>query len=80
FTDFNGVPVSANRPLLTDLLRAELGFDGVCVSDYDADRELIAHGIAADEADAARLAILAGIDMSMQSGLYQRHLPALVED
>jgi beta-glucosidase len=80
FTDFNGVPVSANRPLLTDLLRAELGFDGVFVSDYDADRELIAHGIAADEADAARLAILAGIDMSMQSGLYQRHLPALVED
>ena len=80
FTDFNGVPVSANRPLLTDLLRAELGFDGVCVSDYDADRELIAHGIAADEADAALLAILAGIDMSMQSGLYQRHLPALVED
>lgn len=79
FTDFDGVPVSANRPLLTDLLRGELGFDGVCVSDYDADRELIAHGIAADEADAARLAILAGIDMSMQSGLYQRHLPALVE-
>lgn len=79
FTDFNGVPVSANRPLLTDLLRGDLGFAGVCVSDYDADRELIAHGIATDEADAARLAILAGIDMSMQSGLYQRHLPALVE-
>jgi beta-glucosidase len=78
FTDFGGVPVSANRPLLTDLLRGELGFDGVCVSDYDADRELIAHGIAADEADAARLTILAGIDMSMQSGLFVRHLPALV--
>ncbi len=79
FTDFVGVPVTANRGLLTDLLRGDLRFDGVCVSDYDADRELIAHGIAADEADAARLAILAGIDMSMQSGLYVRHLPALVE-
>lgn len=78
FTDFGGVPVSANRPLLTDMLRGELRFDGVCVSDYDADRELIAHGVAADEADAARLAILAGIDMSMQSGLFVRHLPALV--
>ncbi len=78
FTDFGGVPVTANRHLLTDLLRGEMGFTGVCVSDYDADRELIAHGIAADEADAARLAILAGIDMSMQSGLYNRHLPALV--
>ncbi len=79
FTDFGGVPVSANRHLLTDLLRDDLRFDGVCVSDYDADRELIAHGIAADEADAARLAILAGIDMSMQSGLFVRHLPMLVE-
>jgi beta-glucosidase len=79
FTDFNGIPVSANRRLLTDVLRGELGFRGVCVSDYDADRELIAHGVAADEADAARLAITAGIDMSMQSGLYVRHLPALVE-
>ncbi|WP_341209574.1 glycoside hydrolase family 3 N-terminal domain-containing protein [uncultured Sphingomonas sp.] len=78
FTDFNGVPATANRWLLTDMLRGELGFRGVCVSDYDADRELIAHGIAADEADAARLAILAGIDVSMQSGLYNRHLPTLV--
>lgn len=78
FTDFGGVPVSANRALLTGMLRGELRFDGVCVSDYDADRELVAHGIAADEADAARLAMLAGIDMSMQSGLYVRHLPALI--
>jgi len=78
FTDFGGIPVTANRHLLTDILRGELGFTGVCVSDYDADRELIAHGIATDEADAARLAILAGIDVSMQSGLYNRHLPALV--
>lgn len=80
FTDFGGVPVTANRRLLTELLRGELGFAGVCVSDYDADRELIAHGVAADEADAARLAILAGIDISMQSGLYNRWLPALVRD
>ena len=78
FTDLNGIPATANRRLLTEILRGELGFAGVCVSDYDADRELIAHGVAADEADAARLALLAGIDVSMQSGLYNRHLPALV--
>jgi beta-glucosidase len=78
FTDFNGVPATANRWLLTDVLRTELGFAGVCVSDYDADRELIAHGVAADEADAARLAIVAGVDVSMQSGLYNKHLPSLV--
>ena len=79
FTDLGGVPVTANRRLLTDILRDELGFSGVCLSDYDADRELVAHGVAEDEADAARLAMLAGVDMSMQSGLYLRHLPALVE-
>lgn len=80
FTDVNGVPASANRWLLTDILRGELAFAGVCVSDYDADRELIAHGVAANEADAARLALLAGIDVSMQSGLYNRHLPGLVAE
>ena len=79
FTAVNGVPATANRWLLSDLLRREMGFGGVVVSDYDADRELIAHGVAADEADAARLAMIAGVDISMQSGLYNRHLPALVE-
>ena len=78
FTNVNGVPATANHALLTDLLRTTLHFAGPCVSDYDADLELIAHGFAANEADAARLAILAGTDMSMQSGLFIRHLPALV--
>jgi len=78
FTAVNGIPATANHALLTDRLRGEIGFTGVCVSDYDADRELIAHGVAANEADAARQAILAGIDVSMQSGLFNDHLPALV--
>jgi beta-glucosidase len=50
----------------------------VVISDYTADQELVAHGYAADDRDAARLAILAGIDISMQSGLYIRYLPELV--
>ena len=78
FTAVNGIPATANHALLTGRLRGEFGFTGVCVSDYDADRELIAHGVAANEADAARQAILAGIDVSMQSGLFNDHLPALV--
>ncbi|MCU6454539.1 glycoside hydrolase family 3 C-terminal domain-containing protein [Sphingomonas sp. A2-49] len=78
FTDVDGVPATANRPLLTGILRGQLGFRGPCVSDYAADRELIAHGAAADEADAAARAILAGTDVSMQSGLYNAHLPVLV--
>ncbi len=80
FNDIDGVPASANRWLLTDLLRGEWNFDGLVVSDYTADMELIAHGYAEDEADAARLALTAGLDMSMQSDIYARALPALVED
>ena len=78
FNDINGVPATANKRLLTDLLRGEWGFKGVVISDYTADQELVAHGFAADDRDAARLAILAGIDISMQSGLYIRYLPELV--
>jgi len=78
FNDINGVPASANRELMTDILRGEWGFKGLVVSDYTADMELIAHGFAADERDATRLAFLAGVDMSMQSGFYADHLGALV--
>lgn len=78
FNDINGVPASANRWLLTDLLRGQWGFDGVVVSDYTADMELIAHGYATDETDATAKAFLAGLDLSMQSGFYAAHLPGLV--
>ena len=79
FNDINGVPASANRWLLTELLRGQWGFDGVVVSDYTADMELIAHGYAADERDATLKAFGAGLDLSMQSGFYAAHLPALVQ-
>ncbi|MGF6492650.1 beta-glucosidase [Luteibacter sp. 621] len=79
FNDINGVPASANRELMTDILRGEWGFKGFVVSDYTADMELIAHGFAEDERDASRLAFLAGVDMSMQSGFYAASLPDLVE-
>lgn len=78
FNDIDGVPATANRWLMTQLLREEWKFPGFVVSDYTADLELIRHGIAADERDAARLALSAGVDMSMQSGLYNTRLPALV--
>lgn len=79
FNEINGVPATADRALLTDILRGEMAFRGFVFSDYTADEELIAHGYAEDERDAARLAVLAGVDMSMQSGLYVRYLPELVK-
>jgi beta-glucosidase len=79
FNDINGVPASANRWLMTHVLREELGFKGFVVSDYTADKELILHGYAADDADATRLALTAGVDMSMVSELYVKNLPQLVK-
>lgn len=79
FNDLNGVPMMAHRPLLTGLLREQWKFRGIVVSDYTADRELVMHGVARDDRDAARQAILAGVDISMQSDLYNLHLPSLVE-
>ncbi|MHC9085023.1 glycoside hydrolase family 3 N-terminal domain-containing protein [Luteimonas sp. RIT-PG2_3] len=78
FNDINGVPASANRWLMTDLLRGQWKFPGLVVSDYTADMELVAHGFAADDRDATRLAFSAGLDVSMQSGFYAAHLPDLV--
>ena len=79
FNTINGVPASANPFTLTQVLRKEWQFDGFVISDYESVRELLAHGIAVDEADAARQALLAGIDMEMVSRLFGSHLPRLIE-
>lgn len=78
FNDINGVPMSANRKLMTGLLRDQWKFRGMVVSDYTADKELVMHGVAKDDREATRLAILAGVDISMQSDLYNLYLPELV--
>jgi beta-glucosidase len=79
FNELSGVPATGNEWLLRTLLRDEWGFEGFVVSDYTGDEEMIAHGFAADARDATKLAFLAGVDMSMQSGFYRQHLPDLVE-
>jgi beta-glucosidase len=78
FNEIDGVPSTGNHWLMTELLRGEWGFQGFVVSDYTGDEEMIAAGYARDGRDAAKLAFLAGVDMSMQSGLYREHLPGLV--
>ncbi|KQT86343.1 beta-glucosidase [Aurantimonas sp. Leaf443] len=79
FNDVEGVPASGNAWLMTRLLRGDWRFEGLVVGDYAADENLVAHGFAADGRDAARKAFLAGMDMSMQSDLFNRWLPDLVE-
>ena len=79
FNELSGVPATANPWLLDEVLRREWRFGGLVVTDYTGDQELVAHGLAADERDAARLAFLAGVDMSMTSGLFLKYLPDLVK-
>lgn len=70
FNALNGVPMTANADLWQGVLRDEWGFDGFVVSDYQAVEQLIPHGVAADEQEAALKAILAGVDMNMVDHAY----------
>jgi beta-glucosidase len=78
FNSLDGVPSSANPFSLTEVLRKEWGFKGMVVSDWSSIGELVAHGVAIDDAAAARKALLAGVDMDMASSLYHDHLAQLV--
>src|SRR6266403_3681609 len=80
FNDLNGVPTSANPFTLTKVLRGEWKFDGFVVSDYISVKELINHGLAADEAGAARAGLNAGVDMDMVSRLYNKYGEQLLKD
>jgi beta-glucosidase len=80
FNDLNGIPATANRWVQTDVLRNQWKFDGFVVSDYTAVMELIQHGVAKDGADAAQLALNAGVDMEMVSRLYNQNGEQLLKD
>lgn len=76
----NGIPAAANHWLLTEVLRDKWHFNGVVVSDHGAIRELINHGVASDPKDAVRVAINAGIDMSMNDEYFLQFLPQLIKE
>jgi len=78
FSDLNGVPGTANRFLLRQVLRAEWNFRGFVVSDWDSIRQLAVHGLTAGDADSAHEAATAGVDMDMAGGVYAAQLPGLV--
>lgn len=80
FNTLNGIPASTNKWLMREILRKEMGFDGVLISDFSAILETIAHGHSADEADAARKALEAGVDIDMMTSVYSANLQRLVEE
>ena len=79
FNDINGIPATGHTYLQRKLLKGDWNFKGIVVSDWGSVGEMVNHGYAADLADAAKKAILAGCDMDMESRAYSAHLAALVK-
>ncbi|MGB8489732.1 MAG: glycoside hydrolase family 3 N-terminal domain-containing protein [Bacteroidales bacterium] len=79
FNEIAGIPCTSNEKLINDTLRNLWKFDGFVVSDYGAINELIPHGVAADQTQAADLAINSGVDMDMQGSAYLNQLSGLVK-
>jgi beta-glucosidase len=79
FNTLNGVPATGNSFLQRDILKGAWGFKGFVVSDWASIAEMITHGYAADGADAAKKAAIAGSDMDMESSIYVKELVQLVK-
>lgn len=80
FNTIDGVPATGNRWLMRDILRSEMGFEGVLISDWAAIEEIIYHGYCADRKEAAVRALRAGVDIDMMTGIYSEHLSSLVQE
>lgn len=78
FNTVNGVPASGNKKLMRDILREEMQFSGVLISDWAAIAEIIVHGYCADREEAAIRGIEAGVDIDMMAGIYSEKLCELV--
>ena len=80
FNSLNGIPSVANPWLMQKILKEEWNYQGLVISDYNALGELLVHGIAANEKQAAELAFQNGCDIEMCSSTYLHHLKELVEE
>jgi beta-glucosidase len=80
FNELNGVPTSGNKYTLRDILQDEWQFKGFVVSDYTSINEMIPHGFAEDDKDAARIGMNAGVDMDMMGSVYRLYLKELIAE
>ncbi|GAB7086888.1 beta-glucosidase BglX [Marinifilum fragile] len=80
FNELDGTPCTGNEYLLDDVLRKKWHFDGFVVTDYTSIMEMTEHGNVKDEKEAGEVAINAGVDMDMQSGIFNDFLPTSVEE
>ena len=80
FNVFEGIPTSGNKYLVNDVLKKKWGFKGLLVSDWGSFKEMVNHGYASDDKDAALKAIQAGSMMDMQSNISYVYLPQLLKE
>ena len=80
FNEIDGIPASGHKYLLKDVLRGEWGFDGFVVSDWASITEMIDHGYAANEKEAAYKSMRAGLNVEMMTEAYDNHLAELIEE
>ncbi|WP_324671168.1 beta-glucosidase BglX [Hymenobacter sp. GOD-10R] len=80
FNELNGIPATGNSYLQRDILKKQWNYQGFVVSDWGSIGEMIAHGYAKDNKEAALEAITAGSDMDMESRSYLPNLPGLVRE
>ncbi|MGX7418037.1 glycoside hydrolase family 3 N-terminal domain-containing protein [Carnobacterium gallinarum] len=78
FNTVDGIPATGNQWLMQDVLRKDLGFTGLVISDWGAVGELINHGVAENSKEAAYQSIQAGVDLEMMTSCYLQNLEALV--
>lgn len=79
FNVVNGIPATADKFLMRDILKEKWGFKGFVISDWGSGKEMIDHGFARDLEHVAELATNAGSDMDMESTANVKHLKGLVE-
>lgn len=80
YSAVDGIPATANKKLLKDLLRDELGFEGMLITDWNTIDNLIKAGVASDGEEATKQAIEAGVDVDMISDQYITHLEKLIDN
>lgn len=80
FSAVDGVPPTANKYLLDIVLRKQLNYDGIIISDHSSIPELVNHGIAKNEKEAAFLAFDAGVEIELCTTAYLQYLPELIRE
>ena len=80
FHTWNGVPCTGNAWLLQKILRKEMRFSGVVISDWGSVGEMVTHGYCTDKKEAARKAFQAGVDVDMCANAYAEHLAEWIQN